>query len=251
MHPMDNLRLAGPAGKRPTKKDAWLYPTFFWNARKQPTGIVVAPDGKRFRLEDPTDESSRRIPIDEKECIKITKGAILDNMNRDEAKHPDGRFPNLTSAHWACDNPKLTANRFGLLPAERGPMRTERDHMGALDVPIRVGDMVKLAVHTAKVHAMASINVSALDGPNPEDIARARQEYCAALHASFAAEHYWAHVLAIEDNLANPEDARLTVLSPACLQQLPQSISREPYEVQRRCVSAHHAMPEWVAAHCM
>ena len=73
MRPMHNLRLVGPAGKRPTKKDEWLYPTFFWNQRKQRTGLVVTPSGKRFRLEDPADESSRRIPIDAKECPKITQ----------------------------------------------------------------------------------------------------------------------------------------------------------------------------------
>jgi len=249
-HPMHNLRLVGPAGKRPTKKDAWLYPTFFWNQRKQRTGLVVTPSGKRFRLEDPADESSRRIPINAKECALITKEVILANADRFEAKHPNGRFPNLAGVHWSCNDPALVANQFGLLATERGPMLTERDRKGALDVPICVGDMVKLAVHTAKVYAMADIDVEIQEGPNPQDIARAREDYCETLRSTFAAEHYWAHVLKIEEeDGTDPEAMLLTVLPVAYLRQIPAAISQEPYEVPRRCVSAHHAMPKWAYAY--
>lgn len=248
---MHNLRLVGPAGKRPTKKDEWLYPTFFWNQRKQRTGLVVTPSGKRFRLEDPANESSRRIPINANECAKITKGVILANADRVEAKHPNGRFPNLGGVHWPCNDQKPATSQFGLLPSERGPMCTERDRKGVLDVPIFKGDMVKLAVHTAKVRAMSVIDAEAQEGLNPHDIERARAEYYEALRASFAAEHYWAHVLAVEEDVMDPEASRLTVLPVANLRQIPKALSQEPYEVPRRCVCAHRAVPKWMEAYCV
>ena len=248
---MQNLRLVGPAGKRPTKKDEWLYPTFFWNQRKQRTGLVVTPSGKRFRLEDPTDESSRRIAITANECAKITKGLILANADRVEAKQPNGHFPNLAGVHWPCDNAMPATSPFGLLPSERGPMCTERDRKGALDVPIFKGDMVKLAVHTAKVHALSAIDVEAPEGPSPQDIEQARAEYCEALRSTFAAEHYWAHVLAVEEDVMHPEASRLTVLPVASLRQIPKALSQEPYEVPRRCVCAHRAVPKWMESYCV
>ncbi len=206
-----------------------------WNGRTQFVGVIQMRDGKLFKLEDPEDDTSRRIPITEKEKNELAQKATLANADRRENVDDQGNVPDLTDLHWDCSNAD-TVDKFQLHPSERGGTRTERDLYGHLDVDIRVGDRVKVALNVGFTigctFASAEDNV---DGEVPEAMA----EHLSKIEEDMGSEKYWAHVLAIE---GEPGDAqKLMILSPSDLNYLVSQVASEPYVVERKCVYAHHA----------
>lgn len=206
-----------------------------WNGRAQFIGVIQTRDGRLFKLEDPEDDTSRRIPITEKEQNELVQKATLANADRRENVDDQGNVPDLTDLHFDCSDAD-TVHEFQLHPSEHGEPRTERDLYGHLDVDIRVGDRVKVALNIG--FTIGCTYASARDNEDGE-VPDAMIACLSRMEENVASEQYWAHVLAVE---GEPDDAqKLMILSPHELCYLVPQVASEPYFVERKCVYAHHA----------
>jgi len=206
-----------------------------WNGRAQFVGVIQMPDGKLFKLEDPEDDTSRRIPITEQEKNALTQKATLANADRRENVDDKGNVVDLTELHWDCSDAD-TVSQFQLAPEERGGTRTERDLFGHLDVDILVGDQVKVALNVG--FTIGCTYASSEDNVNG-DVPDAMAAHLAQIEEDMGCEKYWAHVLATEGE--QDDEQKLTILSPSQLKYLVSQVASEPYVVERKCVFAHHA----------
>ena len=246
----NNARMAQLDGSPITGQEEWARVVLVWNGRKQLTSIVVdSKDRNSYRLEDPSDTNSRRIPITDAESRMILREAILSNKDRPRARYKGSGYDlDMHSLHWwFCDDPSLSENRFTLQACERRPQVTERDHMGMLDVTIRVGDMVKVPLNIAAILERSAVELPDDAELTKEQVKQAIDTKIREMHNERVAECYWAHVLAIDNSQTTDgkiELASLLILSPGNLAMLPHNFASEPYAVARSCVFAHYAVAD-------
>ncbi len=210
--------------------DEWGFINLIWNGRQQFVGVVRDNKGNLFKLENPDDDSSRRIPITKEQCDAMAWRVTLSNRDRcsDDC--------DLSNLFYDCSDPAM-AQRFKLHPDEAGGTRTDRDDHGVLGATICVGDKVKLALNQAAVAKM----VYALAGERlPIGTREAKQkiaDHVRELAECVAAERFWAHVLDIKGEPG--EDQRLTLLTPNELVHMPPPLASEPFIVARKHVYGH------------